>query len=708
MKTRIYRLLVNRVPAIRRKYQEARKVAVSKGDRILLLGKLLLWNLEYYFLGGQKAKGECSFPEKKKLLFQESGSFTGMSGEELFEQLSGYEVISFDVFDTLLLRPFSAPTDLFYLIGAEFHYPDFPILRILAEDQARQKKKKAEGTGEVTLKEIWECLEPLTGIPAMAGMAMEMSLEEKYCLGNPYFLPLVKALKKEGKILLAVSDMYLDRAFIQRLLEKYYGPVFDRILVSGEEGCSKGEGNLYEKVRDIGGRLPAAREEPSQESCSIAHVGDNPHADILMARKNKIEAFLYPNPQDTGNPWRPFEMSGITGGIYRGLVNLRFHTGVRKYSVFYELGYIYGGLAALGFCQFIHRRVRELDIRQVCFLARDGDILKQVYDRLYPGSPTCYLLWSRNVSARLSAERFPFDFFQRFLFQKINQGYTMEKIFASMRLTALTEKACQALGCGKDSVLTEKRAVGCRDFLLGQWESVIGDYKEEQELAGGYLRELLTISYDHIPDQNPEKSRPGQPGPENAKSQEGLEKIALVDIGWAGSGPLGVEYLLHKTSGPAWQVHTFLAGSSGAPSPDRDSSQGFFFENRMESYFFSQSHNRDLWKFHDLHKKHNLYLELLFTSPSPSFLGFEKTAEGKRNLLFAPREKHEDEIRQIQEGILDFVSDYQKYFGDFTAKGWGEISGRDAYAPLLLLLGDTGFQRKLEKAFFWEIRENVE
>ena len=122
MKTRIYRLLVNRVPAIRRKYQEARKKADSKGDRVLLLVKLLLWNLEYYFLGGQNRRGECSFPEKKKLLFQESGSFTGMSGEKLLRELSGYDVISFDVFDTLLLRPFSAPTDLFYMMGIEFHW----------------------------------------------------------------------------------------------------------------------------------------------------------------------------------------------------------------------------------------------------------------------------------------------------------------------------------------------------------------------------------------------------------------------------------------------------------------------------------------------------------------------------------------------------------------------------------------------------------
>ena len=122
-------------------------------------------------------------------------------------------------------------------------------------------------------------------------------------------------------------------------------------------------------------------------------------------------------------------MSRITGGIYRGLVNLRFHTGARKYSVFYELGYIYGGLAALGFLPVYPSKNGRMGNCPICFLARDGDILKQVYDLLYPGSRTCYLLWSRNVSARLAAERFPFDFFQRFLFQKNSSGLFYRKNF---------------------------------------------------------------------------------------------------------------------------------------------------------------------------------------------------------------------------------------------------------------------------------------
>ena len=83
MKARIYKVLVNRVPAIRRKYQEARKEAVTRGARLLLFGKLLWWNLEYYLSGGRTQKTEICFTEKKKLLFEESKNFTGMSGEQL-------------------------------------------------------------------------------------------------------------------------------------------------------------------------------------------------------------------------------------------------------------------------------------------------------------------------------------------------------------------------------------------------------------------------------------------------------------------------------------------------------------------------------------------------------------------------------------------------------------------------------------------------
>ena len=113
-------------------------------------------------------------------------------------------------------------------------------------------------------------------------------------------------------------------------------------------------------------------------------MGDGTFADVCMAGKHGFHPFWYPNVQEEGNHYRPMDMSAIIGSMYRGLVNIRLHSQCEIYPMLYEYGYVYGGLLALGYCQFIHRFVREHGITRILFLARDGDILKQVYERLYP------------------------------------------------------------------------------------------------------------------------------------------------------------------------------------------------------------------------------------------------------------------------------------------------------------------------------------
>ena len=55
------------------------------------------------------------------------------SPEAFAARLARYDVISFDVFDTLIFRWFSRPDDVFYLAGLELKYPDFKKIRTEAE-----------------------------------------------------------------------------------------------------------------------------------------------------------------------------------------------------------------------------------------------------------------------------------------------------------------------------------------------------------------------------------------------------------------------------------------------------------------------------------------------------------------------------------------------------------------------------------------------
>ena len=76
--------------------------------------------------------------------------------------LSKYKLLSVDIFDTLLMRFFSDPKDLFLELGnvlvkqkqpVKYSPQEFKILRIDAEKDARILNKKT--SGEVTLSDIY-------------------------------------------------------------------------------------------------------------------------------------------------------------------------------------------------------------------------------------------------------------------------------------------------------------------------------------------------------------------------------------------------------------------------------------------------------------------------------------------------------------------------------------------------------------------------
>ena len=95
----------------------------------------------------------------------------------LARRLAHFDVVSFDVFDTLLLRDVDRPEEVFSFVGAKLGYPDFRRLRVEAERRAREKKSRAPGAGEVTLSEIWQELERMTALPPAEGMAAEREAE---------------------------------------------------------------------------------------------------------------------------------------------------------------------------------------------------------------------------------------------------------------------------------------------------------------------------------------------------------------------------------------------------------------------------------------------------------------------------------------------------------------------------------------------------
>ena len=559
------------------------------------------------------------------------------SREALLRRLAPFSAVTFDVFDTLLLRPLARPQDLFLLLEEALGVPGLARMRRQAEEEARERKARAGLPREVTLGEIWAVLQEETGVNAGEGMARERDLEARCCQGDPYFLPVVEELRRQGKTLGLLSDMYLEKATVQGLVEQAGFGAFDFCLVSGEEGVSKGEGGLYRLARERLGPVPAA------------HLGDHPQADGAAAQAQGFTPFPVKNPHRQGAPYRVELPSPLLSAVYQGLADLALHGREGERSRAWEYGYVYGGLFGVGYCRFLHRLGEETGADRLLFLSRDGWVLRRLYCLLYPqeGHRTRYAPWSRMAAAKVCAGGYRAQFFRIFLTHKADRGFSLGEIFRSMELEPLLPGLCQALGTGPDRELTHKNREAVASYLKGRWEEVLALYRPHRQGGARCYRELLS----------------------------GCGKAVAVDVGWSGTGPLMLDWAVNRLWGLSCPLTGALAGAAGPKTQDWADSAPFFSTGKLRSYLFSPGQDRDLWQAQDPGAGHNLLWELLLAAPEGRVLGFGP--EGPRR---GPAPPHSQGIQEIHQGMEDFARDFLDLEGRLGRTF--HISGRDAWAPM--------------------------
>ena len=664
IKMKIYYLLINRVTGIRSKYNSYRKQ--NQGiKRIKAWCYLGVLNFRYYILRQHQLGEDLLYPDRGKKIV--NGSESALSQlqrpEELVKKLSEYDVISFDVFDTLILRNLQMPEDVFYLVQKDLHYINLKSLRKEAEWKARQKRNEAFGDYEVTLEEIWDQLNLMTSILPQIGMDSEFRNEQQVCYANPYFLEVVTKLKERGKKLVICSDMYLGENRIAELLAAAGYPSFDQYFISCDYRKSKVNGKLYDILKDTLGKQR-----------KYIHIGDNEYSDVKQARKQGLEAVLYRNVQDIGEKYRSSDMSPLISSVYSGIVNGYLHNGLYKKDPLYEFGYIYGGLFVTGYCQFVHEYVKNNGIQKILFLSRDGDILKKAYLKMYPEDlgKTEYAYWSRLAAVKLCAHRYKAFYLERMILHKVNQNYTLKSIFETMEIGSLFDefKASYIGNISEETILDNSTLDGLLEYVHANWERITGVYKEMLELGKCYYARLL----------------------------DGARKVVVVDVGWVGSGAITLKQLIENDWKLGCRIYGLVAGSCSGTGVDVETTAVEYADGEIACYLFSASENRDVWKIHDAAKGHNMIVELLLSSKQYSFKGFTKEVDD--GLLFSDHHELID-AEKIQEGILDFVEQYQKHPLHEL-----RISGRDAMAPILLLYQNEDYIDYLLKIS--EIKANIE
>lgn len=207
---------------------------------------------------------------------------------------SNVKAVSFDVFDTLLIRPTFLPEDVFHLLELQLIQEFGPLFEGFSKvrqqsEKAVRERMNALGVEDILLSEIYAQLAIYMGLdPQITEQALNLELEKELSLLRPRASAkeIFETARKEGKRVIVASDIYLDTAQLAYLLEKSGFSEYDDLYVSGELRMQKRRGSLFQKISQdmtIHGI----------DSSEILHLGDNYLSDVERARENGFNAFHF-------------------------------------------------------------------------------------------------------------------------------------------------------------------------------------------------------------------------------------------------------------------------------------------------------------------------------------------------------------------------------------------------------------------------------
>lgn len=547
---------------------------------------------------------------------------SSLTCDSIFQSIDKYDVISFDIFDTLLFRPVARPTDLFWFLELDNQIFDFKKLRITAELQAR--KKAAYKNGEVSLRDIYLQFDKLHKCSVDEMVHAEEELEVKLCYGNPYAYKLYEYAKKTGKKIIATSDMYLSSDVLGRMLLKN-GINIDEIYVSCEAGVSKRSSSLQKTISEkYGGK-------------TILHIGDDPVSDIKASKSAGWQTIKLANVNDRGHLCRAHIDDTFEGSVYSGIINSILYNGCfEERSPQYMYGFVYGGLLTLGFCQWLKELADSTEADHILFLGRDCKVIKQVYDSLYSDSGNSYVEISRfallPLLADISFENYLLEGFER----RLNSGYTFDRIFKSVGISPLINEILNDELSENDFLSRNNYETFC-DLMYEKRELICKHYEDSYSLFKEYISSKIGTH----------------------------KKLVIVDVGWRGST---IRFLneYFKTYDDSISVTGAMFGMCDSDSSYISESSGL-----IKNYLFSSSdrHKSTIGGKEISFADSRFMFEYMFTSTDNSVIGYSRN-----NGVVEPVRENKDitvnnkYVTDVHEGILDFIKIYKDRTGDYFDK----------------------------------------
>lgn len=439
--------------------------------------------------------------------------------DDLKRAIDTHEMISFDIFDTLVMRKVLHPHDVFEMeerkLRERGEEEPFVELRVTSEvDQL------AKGYFP-NLDEIYQHLQEhhhVSEETARRWKAYEQQIERSVIVPRQDMVDVFQYAKKQGKTICLTSDMYLPKPEMERLLRDNGITGQDATLVSCDYQASKGNGGLFRSLLDMAhGR-------------SVLHIGDNPFADGEVPQSLGIDTFLIRKASDllgasscaaALHAAESLDDRILLGTMLAHVFNSPFAlhgTGGRmEWKHFEDMAWLCFLPMTMRYLQYIVQTVQHESDALLLFVSRDGYFLQQAYQTLSERielPPSTYFYASRQaVYGAMIEKEADIDLMVDEFLEMGDQDlqYQLEYVFQI--------PFPEAAGMTIPTAVKRWGADGLRKWVKRKKDAIFSAQKKRRE---NYLRYLSTL---HL---------------------EKYQKIYCVDLHTKGTVAYALQNLLHR------------------------------------------------------------------------------------------------------------------------------------------------------------------
>jgi predicted HAD superfamily hydrolase len=538
------------------------------------------------------------------------------------------DVISFDVFDTLFVRPLHDPEDLFDIVGEKFGITEFRRLRREAQAQAFRRMHEREQK-EITLQGIYECFGSLP-VPVEALRQAEYELELALTIPNPELISLFCRSVLDKQVVIT-SDMYLPREFFVELFQRYGLPEVPMFISSDRNATKRDRGELFDIVAAALGVSPR----------EILHVGDNQFSDIQQAKAKGLKTFHYRN---TRKPV-PIQSSSTSASIASSVI--RIVEPAPQSNSFHELGFMYGGPAAVGFLNWIKQESVKDQIDLILFVSRDGYVLERLAKRDETGTfPRFSYFKGSRVSFSLAAtDETNFERQIDFLIAG-SQELAPVEVLERIGVPPPADHVMEDLGLGNDVVIGPEIEDRLRSFLYAyRWEILKVCRRNRQGLFQ-YLIDLGIV--------------PGM-------------RIAMVDVGWNGTTQDAFQAALNKL------IDVDLIGYYLCLTDLPDCLRRRQTLN-MKALITSNSVSPDIVQ---QVYANRVAIELFFSAPHYPVIGYQRMENGSLQVIEDPGRTSKHNLCHVCNELIHGMEEFSEYFAQVCRSIGHSPKPLETVAPLL-------------------------